>query len=92
MKAQIPTWESQPVDVAAGAWEGRDMAENVVYGDLLNKIAVEKPQEVNTCADNDHISTRMLKLHEHIGNDYENAAESAVQEQLAKAGWPNFPE
>jgi hypothetical protein len=28
----------------------------------------------------------MLKLHEQIGEQYEDAAESAVQEQLAKAG------
>jgi hypothetical protein len=53
---------------------------------LPNKIAVEKPREVSTCADADHISTRMLKLHEQIGEQYEDAAESAVQEQLAKAG------
>jgi hypothetical protein len=33
-----------------------------------------------------NISMRMLKLNEQIGNDYESAAEAAVQEQLAKAG------
>ena len=85
-KVQIPAWESESVNVEAWAWEGHDMAENVVYGDLPNEIAVEKPREVNTCADDDHISTRMLTLHEQIGNDYESAAEAAVQEQLAKAG------
>ena len=46
------------------------MAETVVYGDLPNKVAVEKPQEVNSCADDDYISTRMLKLHEQIGHQY----------------------
>lgn len=85
-KTQIPAWETQRVDIAACAWEGHDVAENVTYGDLPNKVAVEKPREVNTCPDDDLISTRMLKLHEQIGNDYENAAESAVEEHLAKAG------
>ena len=85
-KAQVPAWESELIDVAAWAWEGHQVAENVVYGDLPNKVAVEKPREVNTCADDDHISTRMLGLHEQIGDDYESAAETAVQEQLAKAG------
>ena len=72
-----------------------------MYGDLPNTIAVEKPREVHTCADADHISTRMLKLHEQIGEQYETAAESAVKEQLAMAGarlaavlnsiWPTCP-
>jgi hypothetical protein len=84
--AQISAWQSRPVDLAAWAWEGHEVAENVVYGDLPTKVAVEKPQEVNTCADDDHISARMLKLNERIGDDYEHAAEAAVQEQLAKAG------
>ena len=85
-KAQIPTLESEPTDVAAWVWEGHDVAENVVYGDLPNKVAIEKPRQVNTCADDDHISARMLKLHERIADDYESAAESVVLEQLAKAG------
>jgi nuclease S1 len=85
-KTQIPVWESQPVDVDAWAWESRDVAERVVYGDLPTKVAIEKPEPVNTCSDDDHISTRMLKLHEQIGEQYDDAAEPAVQEQLARAG------
>jgi len=41
---------------------------------------------VDTCAEDDHISMRMLKLNEQIGDEYERAAEAAAQEQLAKAG------
>jgi hypothetical protein len=85
-KSQIGSWESEPVDLAAWSWEGHDVAENTVYDDLPTKVAIEKPQEVKTCADDDHISTRMLNLNEKIGADYENAAENAMQEQLAKAG------
>ncbi len=81
-KAQIPMWESQRLDVVAWAWH--EVAENVSYGDLPNKIAIEKPREVNTCADDDHISRRMLHLHEQIGEQYETAAESAVEEHGQK--------
>jgi hypothetical protein len=28
----------------------------------------------------------MLKLHEHLGDDYQKAAEGVIQERLAKAG------
>lgn len=85
-KTQISVWESQPVDVDAWAWESHEVAEKVVYGDLPTKIAIEKPGSVNICSDDDHISTRMLKLHEQIGDQYEYAAEPIVQQQLAKAG------
>jgi nuclease S1 len=85
-KTQIPVWESQPVDLDAWAWESHDVAERVVYGDLPTKVAVKKPEPVNACSDDDHISARMLKLHEQIGEQYEEAAEPVVQEQLAKAG------
>jgi S1/P1 Nuclease len=85
-KAQIPAWKSQPVNVDAWAWESHEVADQVVYGDLPVKVAVEKPEPVETCADDDHISMRMLKLHEQIGEQYDRAAVPSVQEQLAKAG------
>jgi S1/P1 Nuclease len=85
-KAQISAWAFEPVDVTAWVWESHEIAESVVYGDLPTKDAIETPREVNTCADDDHIAARMLKLREQIGQDYEKAAEPAVEEQLAKAG------
>jgi hypothetical protein len=85
-KAQIPSWDSGPVDLASWAWESHQAAEDTVYGDLPVKVAIETPREVNTCADDDHISTRMLKLHEQLGGDYQKATESVIQERLTKAG------
>lgn len=41
---------------------------------------------MSSCADDVHISARMLKVHEHIGEQYEDAVEPVVEEQLAKAG------
>jgi hypothetical protein len=85
-KSQIPAWEAKPVDVIAWAWESHQLAEDVTYGDLPGKIAIEKPVPVNACSDDNHISTRMLNLHEQVDDKYAGAAETAIQEQLAKAG------
>ncbi len=85
-KAQIPSWISEPVDPASWAWESHQAAEDTVYGDLPVKVIIERPRPVNTCADDDHISTRMLKLHEQLGGDYQKATEGVIQERLTRAG------
>lgn len=85
-KIQISKWQSQPVDLTSWVWESHQIAEDVTYGDLPTRIAVEPPRQVNTCADNDHISKRMLSLHEQIRYPYERDAEVVVEESLAKAG------
>ena len=85
-KTRIPAWLRERVDVVSWAWESHQVAEDSVYGALPRKVAIETPVEVNACSDDQHISTRMLNLHEEIGADYEAAAEGAIQEQLTKAG------
>ena len=85
-KVQIPVWLGERVDVVSWAWENHQLAEDKVYGILPTKVAVETPVEVNACSDDQHISTRMLNLHEQIGADYQAAAENVAQEQLTKAG------
>lgn len=85
-QTQIPLWEAQPVDVASWAWESHQVAEDSTYGDLPTKVAIEKVRSVKTCVDDDHISTRMLKLDEELSSVYQRAAEGVVQERLTKAG------
>ena len=85
-KTQIPAWESKPVDPIAWAWESHQIAEDVAYGDLPVKIAIETPAPVNACSDDNHISTRIFNLNEELGDSYENAAGAVIQEQLTKAG------
>jgi hypothetical protein len=85
-KARIPAWLRERVDVVSWAWESHQVAEESVYGALPRKVAIETRVEVNACSDAEHISTRMLNLHEQIGADYQAAAESVIQEQLTKAG------
>ena len=83
---QMASWLATPADVSAWVWESHEVAEDVVYGRLPVKILIENPQEVSSCADDNHISTRMLNLHEELSDPYENAAAPAVREQLVKAG------
>lgn len=85
-RARFPSWQPEPSDFAAWAWESHELAEKVAYGKLPHAILIEAPRPVDSCADDDHISTRMLKLDERLGDDYEHATAPVVEEQLAKAG------
>ncbi len=85
-RTQLPAWQSQTPNFTSWAWESHQLAESTVYGRLPNKIAIESPRPIESCADDDHISTRMLHLNENLADDYQNAAAPVVREQLAKAG------
>ena len=85
-RARFSTWSAGPADFAAWAWESHELAESVAYGRLPHAIPIEPPRPVESCADDNHISTRMLRLDERLGDEYENATAPVVQEQLAKAG------
>jgi hypothetical protein len=85
-KAQIAAWKAEPVDLTAWVWESHRIAEDTVYGRLPVKVPIETPRDVHSCADDEHVSTRLLKLHEQLGDAYVTTAEATIQEQLAKAG------
>lgn len=84
--SRFSAWQARPEDFAAWAWESHALAEQFAYGQLPHKIAIEAPRPVESCADDDHVSTRMLQLDERLGDDYERATAPVVREQLAKAG------
>jgi hypothetical protein len=79
-------WQKAGIDVDAWAWASHDLADNVVYAKLPVAIPVEKPAPAKSCVDDDHISTRMLKLHERVSQQYEDAVAPVIDEQIAKAG------
>jgi nuclease S1 len=85
-KPKIPVWESEPVDLTAWVWQSHRIAQDTAYGLLPVQVPIETPQDVHSCAGDDHISARMFKLHEQLGNAYVTAAEAAIQKQLARAG------
>jgi hypothetical protein len=85
-RSKIVRWKRASVDVNGWAWESYELAEKIVYGKLPVRIPIESPQPVKSCADDSHISARMLKLNERLEQPYQDAAAPVVQQQIAKAG------
>ena len=83
---QIAGWQKGKADPDAWAWESYQLAVKDVYGKLPAHIAVETPQPVRSCADDNHIAARMLKLNEHLQDLYQEAAVPIVRQRLAQAG------
>ncbi len=54
--------------------------------DLPVRIPVEAPQPVKSCADDNHVSARNLKLNEHLEEPYQDMAAPIVKERVAEAG------
>jgi hypothetical protein len=79
-------WEKQGINLEAWVWESHQLANSVVYGKLPVAVPVEKPVLVKSCSDDNHVSTRMLKLHEQVSQPYADAAAPTINEQIAKAG------
>ena len=84
--SRIVRWKKSRADVAEWAWESHQLGVKKVYGRLPVRIPVEPPQRVKSCADDNHVSTRMLKLNEWLEQPYQDAAAPVVQQQIAKAG------
>jgi len=85
-RSQAPAWQQAGIDLQAWAWESHERAEDIAYGKLIRKVAIEAPRPVADCNGDGGIAARMLRLHEVLGPEYEAAAEPVIREQLAKAG------
>jgi len=84
--SQESAWETAGVNVEDWAWESHELADSVVYARLPVAVPVEKPVMVRGCSDDDHVSTRMLNLHEHVAQPYVDAVAPILNRQIAKAG------
>ena len=85
-RRKIARWQKGSADIDAWAWESYQLATKKVYGKLPARIPAEAPQPVMSCADDNHISARMLKLNEHLDEPYQNTAAPIVRQRLAQAG------
>ena len=85
-RSKMAGWQKGPANFDAWAWESYQLAVKNVYGKLPVSIPVEAPQPITSCADDNHVSTRMLKLNEHLSEPYQNMAAPIVQKRLAQAG------
>ena len=81
--AQIETWLHAPIDLRGWAWESHDVAVRVAYGKLPTPIAPQRPAWVSQC---NGVSDKMLRLHERLGQRYQDAVAPALEAQLVKAG------
>lgn len=82
-RSQTAAWQQAPIDFEGWAWESHAAAERTAYGELPAAIATEPPRRAVSCAST---SKRLLRLHERLGEGYEQRAIPVVEEQLAKAG------
>lgn len=79
-------WDKEGINIENWAWESHVRAESVAYGKLTVPIPVEKPEPIKSCGDDNHVSARMLKLHEQVSQSYVDAVAPSVNEQITKAG------
>jgi hypothetical protein len=84
--AKIAGWQRGSANVYDWARESYQLAAKNIYGKLPVTIPVEAPTTISSCADNNHVSTRMLNLNEHLIEPYQNMAVPIVRKRLAQAG------
>jgi hypothetical protein len=85
-RRKIARWQKGSANIDAWAWESYQLAVKKVYGKLPVHIPAEAPQPIMSCADDNHVSARMLKLNEHLVEPYQGIAVPIVRERLARAG------
>jgi len=85
-RKKIARWQNGSADVNEWAWESYQLAAKKAYGKFPVRIPVQSPQPIKSCADDNHVSTRMLKLNERIEGPYQDMAAPIVSQQVAKAG------
>lgn len=83
---KIARWQKGSPNINAWTWESYKLATKNAYGKLPVRIAEETPQQVKTCADDNHIGARNLNRNEYLGDPYQAMAAPIVREQIAKAG------
>jgi hypothetical protein len=85
-RGKMARWQKGSPNIDAWVWESYKLASKKVYGALPAHIPVEIPQPVKSCAEDNHVSARNLKLNEHLEAPYQDMAAPIVHQQVAKAG------
>lgn len=83
---QAEGWMRAGVHVDDWAWESHDLAESVVYGNLVPTDPIEPPVPVHSCTDDNNVGERMFNLHFFVGTIYQDAASPVVEKRIAQAG------
>jgi hypothetical protein len=85
-RLKIARWQRSGLKMDQWAWESYQIAAQTAYGKLPVRIPVESPQPIRSCAEDNDVAARMLKLDEQIGQAYQDIAAPVVDLQIAKAG------
>ena len=85
-RKKIARWQKGPANINQWAGESNQLALKEVYGKLPVPIPVEAPQPIMSCADDNHVSARMLKLNERLEEPYQTMAVPIVRQRVAQAG------
>jgi hypothetical protein len=83
---QAEAWRNAGVHVDDWAWESHDLAESVVYGNLVPTDPIEPPVPVHSCTDANNVGERMFNQHFAVGAIYQEAAAPVVEKRVAQAG------
>lgn len=86
LQKKIAGWQKGSANIDSWAWEIYQLASKKAYGKLPVRIPVENPQAIKSCADDNHVSARNLRLHERIEEPYQAMAAPVAKQQVAKAG------
>jgi nuclease S1 len=84
--AEIEGWQKAGIHLEDWAWEGHDVAETVVYGNLTPKIAIEPNVAVHSCTDDNNIGDRLLHQNIVAGEAYQEKAGPVVEKRLTEGG------
>jgi S1/P1 Nuclease len=84
--ADVDTWQKAGIHVDDWVWEGFEVAENTVYGNLTPKVAVEPNVPVHSCSDDNNIGERLLQQNIAVAEPYQEKADPVVERRLAEAG------
>jgi hypothetical protein len=84
--AEIEGWQKAGVHLDDWAWEGHDIAEAAVYGNLTPKVNVEPNVAVHGCTDDNNIGDRLLQLNIVAGETYQEKAAPVVEKRIAEGG------
>jgi hypothetical protein len=84
--ADIESWQKAGIHVDDWVWEGYDFAENVVYGNLTPKIAIEPNVAVHSCTDDNNIGQRLLHQNIVAGEAYQEKAATVAEKRIVEGG------
>jgi len=85
-RKKIRHWQRGTANVDSWTWESHQLAAKYVYAKLPARVPVESPQPVRSCAEDNNISARMLKLNERLEEPYQRRAVLIIRLRFAQAG------